>query len=195
MSKTLSNNRKLKNAVIVLALILGSVIIALSVMLTVFIAKTNTYKLQLENNYKRNFYELISDINQLEINMSKLIATNSIKSQKQLLTDIYDTSKTSSVNLSALPIANHKIDNNLFGRTIFNYIQINEDITNKINADIPLIVKQKLSTIFNQGITIWNFFGFDGLWNDDDPSSTYYVDKWFMKHTLDNTEYYGETNG
>lgn len=90
---------------------------------------------------------------------------------------------------------NATIDNNLFGRTIFNYIQLNEDITNKINANIPLIIKQKLSTIFNQGITLWTFFGFDGLWTDDDPSSTYYVDKWFMKNKLDNTEYYGETNG
>ena len=80
-------------------------------------------------------------------------------------------------------------DNNLFGRTIFNYIQLNEDITNKINADIPLIAKQKLSIIFNQGITLWSFFGFRGLWSVIAPTSDYYVDKWFMKCELDNTEY------
>ena len=37
------------------------------------------------------------------------------------------------------------IDNNIFGRTIFNYVKINEDITNKINANIPQVIKQKLS--------------------------------------------------
>lgn len=84
----------------------------------------------------------------------------------------------------------HKIDNNLFGRTIFNYIQIQDDITNKINANIPLIVKQKLSSIFNKGITIWNFFGLQGLWSLlPTPTDNTNPDKWFMKHTLDNTEY------
>lgn len=83
------------------------------------------------------------------------------------------------------------IDNNLFGRTIFNYIQINEDITNKINANIPLIIKQKLSSIFNNGITLWSFFKFKQLWKPyetDVPSSTYYLDRWLFKHTLDNSE-------
>lgn len=80
-------------------------------------------------------------------------------------------------------------DNNLFGRTIFNYIKITEDITNKINANIPLIVKQKLSQVFNNGITIWNFFGFNDIWSlQVTPSEGYEEDKWFMKHTYDNTE-------
>ena len=89
------------------------------------------------------------------------------------------------VNLTA----NGFVDNNLFGRTIFNYIQINEDITNKINAEIPLIVKQKLSNIFNNGITIWNFFGIDSIWGNGSVSETYNPDNWFMKCNLDNTEY------
>ena len=84
------------------------------------------------------------------------------------------------------------IDNNLFGRTIFNYIQINEDITNKINADIPYIVKQKLSSIFNNGITIWNFFGFDYLWGTASYETiTNSYTRWFLKCELDNTEYNG----
>ena len=86
-----------------------------------------------------------------------------------------------------------KVDNNLFGRTIFNFIQINEDITNKIDYDMPLIVKKKLSSIFNQGITIWNFFGFLELWRTrTTPSLNYNIDMYFMQHTKDNTEYYGE---
>ena len=111
MSKIVSVNKKLKNSIIVLSVVLGSIIIALSVMLTIFVSKTNTYKLQLENGYKKNFYELISDINSLEIGLSKLIATNSLTSQKTLLTEIYDISRTSAVNLSTLPIANQKIKN------------------------------------------------------------------------------------
>ena len=93
------------------------------------------------------------------------------------------------VDLTAL----NYVDNNLFGRTIFNYIKLNDDITNKINANIPLIVKQKLNSIFNAGITLWNFFGFKSLWvsTTTTPTSQYYIDNWFMKHDLDNTEYDG----
>ena len=84
----------------------------------------------------------------------------------------------------------NEVDNNLFGRTIFNYIQLNEDITNKINADIPHIVKQKLSSLFNNGITLWSFIRFGSLWTSTEyETGTYNVDKWFMKHNLDNTEY------
>ena len=81
------------------------------------------------------------------------------------------------------------VDYNLFGRRIFNYIKLNEDITNKINNDIPLIAKQKLSKIFNNGITIWNFFGNSSLWGVADVATSTNPDKWFMKHTYDNTEY------
>lgn len=85
----------------------------------------------------------------------------------------------------------NNVDNNMFGRTIFNYIQLNEDITNKINTDIPLVVKQKLSKIFNDGITLWSFFGNAKLWKGQGgyPLSTDNPDNWFMKCILDNTEY------
>ena len=87
--------------------------------------------------------------------------------------------------------APHKVDNNIFGRTIFNYVKLNEDITNKINANIPQVIKQKLSQVFNKGITLWSFFGCDGLWNNNNFTSTTDPDNWFMKHNLDNTEYQG----
>ena len=89
--------------------------------------------------------------------------------------------------------ANNFLDVNIFTRTNFNYVQINEDITNKIDNDIPFIAKQKLSAIFNNGITLWTFFGFSPLWSDDDtqPTGIPMPDRWFLKNTYDNTEYYG----
>ena len=88
---------------------------------------------------------------------------------------------------------NKFVDNNLFGRTIFNYIKINEDITNKIDADIPMIIKQKLSSIFNAGITLWSFFGFSYLWGSNYYPQFAEVDwtDYFLKMTKDNTEYNG----
>ena len=85
---------------------------------------------------------------------------------------------------------NDIVDNNLFGRDIFNYIKINEDITNKIDANIPHVVKEKLSQIFNKGITLWSWFGFSELWGatSSEPTSQYYINNWFMKCRLDNSE-------
>lgn len=86
--------------------------------------------------------------------------------------------------------ASQTTDDNLFTRTIFNYIEISDDITNKINYDMPLVVKQKLSKIFNDGITLWSFFNKDDLWHfTPTTDSDYYVDRWFMKDQLNNTEY------
>lgn len=87
-------------------------------------------------------------------------------------------------------------DDNIFTRTIFNYVQLQEDISMKINANIPLIAKQKLSNIFNQGIILWTFFGFRSLYpataTIPNESATYDLDKWLYKHTLENKEYKGE---
>ena len=136
----ISKTRKLKNLIIILSAVLGSVIITLSTLLILFVAKSNTYRLQLENTYKRNFYELISDINSLEIDLSKLIATNSLTSQKELLTKIYDTSKTSSVNLSTLPISSNKIENlnnylNTLGGYSYSLLERNLNNNEKINEN------------------------------------------------------------
>lgn len=84
-------------------------------------------------------------------------------------------------------------DFNLFGRTIFNYIQLNEDITTKIKADIPYLIKQKISNIFNQGITLWTFFGFTSLNNNSNESDTYDLDRWLFNNYLENKEYEGES--
>ena len=86
-------------------------------------------------------------------------------------------------------------DTNLFTRTIFNYIQLEEDIVNKINADIPLVVKKKLNEVFNAGITLWSFFGFQQLYKDNSsltPYANYNLNKWFLKTKLNNSSYKGD---
>lgn len=140
MTKSSNLIKRLKNSIIIISIVFGGAIVALSVLLSLAISRSNSYKLQLENNYKRNFYELISDINSLEIDLSKLIATNSLSSQKELLTSIYDTTKTSAVNLSTLPIANNKIENlnnylNTVGGYSYSLLEKNLNSQEKISKD------------------------------------------------------------
>lgn len=103
----------------------------------------------------------------------------------ELTTTIYSTTKVG-------------VDEHIFTRTLFNYVRIEDDITNKIrSASVPLIVKQKLNTILNNGITLWTFFGFQSVWGDmveidsGSGATTYNVNHYLFKEEKDNAEYYG----
>lgn len=54
------------------------------------------------------------------------------------------------------------VDNNLFTRQTFNYIKLGEDISTKIHSsDIPPVVKNKIANIFQTGIKLYTFIGFE----------------------------------
>ncbi len=95
-----------KRGIISITIVLGFTIAALVATLIVFIATTSTYETQLENLYMRSFYELSSNVNDLELNISKLIATNQTESQKVVLTDIYNICNIANTNISNMPVSN-----------------------------------------------------------------------------------------
>lgn len=95
----------MKNKGLVIAVsLLGAVSVIFGVLFLVFLSTSNTYKNQLENNYSKSFYEVVSNINDLEVDMSKLIATTSLDSQRVLLTNIKENSSLAVTNLSNLPL-------------------------------------------------------------------------------------------
>ena len=95
----------MKNKGLIIAVsLLGSVSVIFGVLFLVFLSTSNTYKNQLENNYSKSFYEVAGNINDLEVDMSKLIATTSLDSQRVLLTNIKENSSLAVTNLSNLPL-------------------------------------------------------------------------------------------
>ncbi len=86
--------------------VLSAVLLGL---LVFFIVRSNNYAIQLENNYKKAFYELASNIQSVELDLSKLVATNDIDTQRDILNDVYQITNTANGNLSSLPISNNKI--------------------------------------------------------------------------------------
>ncbi len=95
---------------IVVAVVLGLTLLATFIALAVFVGLTNTYSIQLENVYKRSFYELSTNINDIELDMSKLVAVNGTTSKREVLSNIYNSCQTANTNISNLPIQNNKID-------------------------------------------------------------------------------------
>ena len=102
---------KNKGVLITLFVSLAITLFATLAGLIVFVVATNTYSTQLENLYKRSFYELSSNINDIEIDMSKLVAVNDSQTKREVLTNIYNSCNMANNNISNLPISNNKIEN------------------------------------------------------------------------------------
>ena len=93
----------------VLTTVFGSLMVVFACLFLSFFVSSNTYKTQLENSYMRSFYEMVDNVNTLEVDLSKIVATTSLSSQRQLLSDIYNTCVTGVNNINILPISNEKL--------------------------------------------------------------------------------------
>jgi len=110
MSKKYAETIRNKNSSI-LALAMASLIcfVAVAVMSVLLIVQSGKYEGTLEASYQKNFYELVDNIESVEVNMSKIVATNSALKQKDLLDEIYVACISATANLNALPIASEDI--------------------------------------------------------------------------------------
>ncbi len=72
-------------------------------------AKVNEYSIQLENVYQRNYYELVENVNSMDMKISKLLASSSEDYQAKMLTEISQTSKELQANIASLPLSSDNI--------------------------------------------------------------------------------------
>ena len=94
-----------------LSTILGASTIVFLCLFLSFLVTARTYETQLENTYMKNFYDMVSNVNDLEVDMSKIIATTSIDSQRTLLGNIYENSLLGVNNINLLPVNGNKMKN------------------------------------------------------------------------------------
>lgn len=111
-----------------------------------YMTSSSNYKKDLENVYMKSFYEMASNINDLEVDMSKIVATTSIETQRELLNSICETTKIGVNNLNLLPISYNKMSNinNILNKTngfmysllldAYDGISISEDDYVQINS-------------------------------------------------------------
>ena len=93
----------------VLTTVFGALMVVFACLFLSFFVSSNTYRTQLENSYMRSFYEMVDNVNTLEVDLSKIVATTSLSSQRQLLSDIYNTCVSGVNNINILPINNDKL--------------------------------------------------------------------------------------
>lgn len=100
-----------KKALIAVSIMCSTTIMILFGVLYYYLNVFNTYSYNLENIYKKNLYDLVTNVNSIEIDISKIVATTSKDPQQKLLNSIYNTCNEIEYNLCNLPIPSSKIQN------------------------------------------------------------------------------------
>ena len=101
--------KKKNKLFIILTTIFATTTVVFLCLFLSFCVTSATYQTQLENTYMKSFYELVDNVNTLEVDLSKVIATNKLSSQRELLDDIYSTCLLGVTNINNLPINNEKL--------------------------------------------------------------------------------------
>lgn len=91
-------------------------------------SQANSYSVQLNNLYMKNYYELEQSINSADMQISKLLASDSSSYQSKMLTELSQTAKEMQSNVAVLPISSDSIVQTVrFINQLSGYTQILEE--------------------------------------------------------------------
>jgi len=118
--KTNTNSRKnktdkkknYKGVVIGLAIatgILGASSIGFGVAYGVTQSQSDGYSIQLENIYKKNYYELVDNVNNADMKISKLLASDNQTYQRKMLNEVAQEAKDMQNNIAMLPLTGENV--------------------------------------------------------------------------------------
>ncbi len=134
----------MKKAFIITVSILSCAILILTGFLVSSVSSLNATNGNLENLYQRSFYDLVNNVNNMEVEVSKLIVTNDGTSQQKSLSKIKQQTSDAENNLSLLPI-----NMNVLEKTTRFMNQLNGYCTTLITYKDGRIEGQDLQTIEN----------------------------------------------
>lgn len=100
-------NKKQKRAIVALAIatgVLGTTTMGLSVGLATTQNKLSQSQVQLENVYKRNYYDLVDSVNTADTNISKLMASSNETYQAKMLRELSQSAKEMQDSIASLPL-------------------------------------------------------------------------------------------
>ncbi len=127
--------KRYKSAVVGLTVavsILAATTLGLGVAYGITQSQANTYGTQLENVYQKNYYELVDNVNNADMEMSKLLNATSPSYQKKLLMEIADASKNMQNNISYLPVDGENVSESVrFVNQLSGYMSTLEEKVSK----------------------------------------------------------------
>lgn len=96
------------NSVIILILLL---VIAVTVVVAMLFKEKREYKQALDNNYNMAFYQLIDNVQDVEIYLAKSLVTSSPESEAEILSYIWKEANLAQTYLGMLPISSNELEN------------------------------------------------------------------------------------
>lgn len=123
--------RHYKNAVIGLTIatsILGASTLGLGIAYGITQSQASSYSLELENIYKKNYYELVDSVNTVDTKISKLLASDNEDYKAKTLNEISQGAKEMQSNIAALPLSGDNVLQSVrFINQMSGYTQILEE--------------------------------------------------------------------
>ncbi len=95
----------MKKAFIITVSILSVAIVGLIIALSLTTTNLTTTSASLESIYQRNFYDLVANVNNMEVEVSKLMVSNDSTSQQKILSNLKQQSSDAEGTLSYLPVS------------------------------------------------------------------------------------------
>ena len=93
--------------------IISAILIAFIVLYSISMSRQTQLKIDLENIYQKNFNELVDNVNNSEIKLSKVLASDYNSYAKKMLNEISKNTNSASNNLSSLPVSINGIDDTI----------------------------------------------------------------------------------
>lgn len=168
MTENIIKNQANKISNLIIILIFSTIIILALFFTTIFISvDRNILSTRLENNYKNSYYNFIENLRDVEVDLSKVVATNSTKTQKILLNLIYQNCNLAVNNLTTLPISNNntdKINTSLntiggFSYSLLNKLQQNKFLSSEDFSNLSIFhgISENLLYIANNYLNEQNY--------------------------------------
>ncbi len=112
------------------------IIAGLSVALALVAQRHKRYRNEMENMYEKSYYDAMSSIAGIEINLTKLAVSNDVPMQKVLLTNLNRDSEAAETNLSMLNSKDQPIENIMkFFNQLGDYCKM---LSDKIGEDVDI---------------------------------------------------------
>lgn len=142
---------KSKIILIGLCIVLSVSLLMVSVFFASSVTETKQYKTELSNLYLKSMYNFVDDVADIEVGLSKLMATNTSSTQRDILSDIYVATNNASNNISNLPIESIKTNNvssliNTLGGFIYSLLNRSYDNENISDSDYKQLEQMYIRT-------------------------------------------------
>ena len=105
----MSKKRSYKGFIITIA-ILVAVCSALTIGVITTSATLSQYAMRVQNMYQKSFSELVTNVNNIEVDLSKILVSNGSSTKEKLYEQVYTNCNYASANLSQLPINHESIN-------------------------------------------------------------------------------------